>query len=352
MATSGHSSSSYSNFRDPLGLLVRMLKSGNKTAYFTLFREGVALVLKPIDYLLSGFEKRRIQKKVKSDLPVILIVGGSRSGTTLLYQTLVHYLPVSYFNNLNLSFPKSPITSGLLFNRFLKKKDHGFKNFFGSVSGLGGPNDGFHIWNRWFGQDRYAIKDKLSDEVLFDLSNFLNSWNAAFQKPLLNKNNRNSLAIRHFEKAMPEKMIYIFIRRNPVYVVQSLIESRLRIQGDKKAAWGIGAKDTIDGAANNTDPYSYIDDICDQVYQVEQKINTLLEEIPSERKFYLSYESLCENPKQQIERISSLIFDQKRIDRNIDHIKPFKNTNIQRLPDEEFNRIKKSINSLYGTVKL
>ena len=39
----------YSNFKDPIGLLKRMLFSGNKTAYSVLFREALIKILVPIE---------------------------------------------------------------------------------------------------------------------------------------------------------------------------------------------------------------------------------------------------------------------------------------------------------------
>ena len=108
-----------------------MLKSGNRAAYFTLIREGMGVALRPLDWLFSFSEKRRLQRCKKSDLPLILILGGSRSGTTLLYQTLAQYLPVSYFNNLSVSFGKSPITAGKRFNWLLRRQKGNFNNYYG-----------------------------------------------------------------------------------------------------------------------------------------------------------------------------------------------------------------------------
>ena len=145
----------YSNFRDPVGLLRRMLVSGDRAAYFTLFREALGVAMKPVDSLLARSEARLVAVDPgPSALPVLLVLGGSRSGTTLLYQTLTRFLPVSYFNNLGACFPKSPVTAATRFNQFLPRQRADFRNYYGSVAGLAGPNDGFHIWNRWLGADR------------------------------------------------------------------------------------------------------------------------------------------------------------------------------------------------------
>ena len=75
-----------------------MLFSGDRVARFVLFREFFNLASKPIDWLLQPFEKRLLKQTANDTAPKIFVVGGSRSGTTIVYQTLAHYLPVSYFS--------------------------------------------------------------------------------------------------------------------------------------------------------------------------------------------------------------------------------------------------------------
>ena len=330
------------NFRDPVGLLMRMLKSRDRVAYSIIFREGLSLALKPLDFLLAPFEKRLLKKKRASGLPIILILGGSRNGTTLLYQTLSQYLPVSTFTNLSASFGRSPIVSGLLFSRFIKPKRNDFRNYFGSVSGLGGPNDGFHIWNRWFGEDRNHVPETFSDETLEDLRSFIMSWNHAFNKPLLNKNNRNSLCIPAFEAALPDKVLYVHIKRNPVYVVQSLIRSREIVQGDRRRAWGLGSDDADAGE----DELGYIDAICRQVLQVEKRIEKATSQIDPNRLAVVHYEEFCNDPAWVIRKTHNMAFDKPYDEGQLKGLEPFRHTNVQRLPDKEFHRIQTSIANL------
>ena len=333
----------YSNFKDPIGLAIRMIKSGDRTAYFTLFREVLSIFLTPVDFLLSKRENALLERKQKSELPIILVLGGSRSGTTLFYQTLAQYLSVSYFNNLSASFPKAPIISSLYFGRFLKKPKGNFKNYYGSVSGLNGPNDGFHIWNRWFGEDRNHVPESLSPKVLEDMGHFLNLWNVTFNKPLLNKNNRNSLCIKHFEEAYPGKVYYLHISRDPLYVIQSLIQSREMIQGDKTLAWGLGSEDAASEGSDKNE-YKYIDDIARQVYQVENQITSdLADLVPEARRYKISYSDFCDTPANVLQDIHRLIFNNELEDESIVGLKPFKNTNRKKLPDEEFEQIKKTV---------
>src|SRR5680860_340245 len=155
---------SYGNFKDPLGLVKRMVTSGNRAAHFTLLREAIGILVKPLDWAMVLWENRCLKQAPKSEFPILLILGASRSGTTLLYQVLTRYLQVSYFSNLSASFPLSPITATKTFAHLFKKPSGEFKNYFGSVSGFNGPNDGFPIWNRWLGTDRNDIPSQLSSK--------------------------------------------------------------------------------------------------------------------------------------------------------------------------------------------
>ncbi|MCA9051662.1 MAG: hypothetical protein KDA89_23150, partial [Planctomycetaceae bacterium] len=63
-----------SNFKDPVGLLLRMLRSGNRAAYGALFREAFRIGVRPIDALLKKPEQRRREQSSPSDHPVLLII--------------------------------------------------------------------------------------------------------------------------------------------------------------------------------------------------------------------------------------------------------------------------------------
>ncbi|MDX1907260.1 MAG: sulfotransferase [Bacteroidia bacterium] len=334
---------SYANFKDPIGLLRRMLKSGNSAAYFTILREGLGVAAKPVDALLAGREKRYIEQAPAAEVPMIFILGGSRSGTTVLYQTLAQYLPVSYFNNLSAPFPRSVITAARLFNRFIRKTKGNFKNYYGSVAGFGGPNDGFHVWNRWLGEDRNAVPEHISEADTRDMQQFFYAWWQAFKKPFLNKNNRNSLCVPLFWNTFPNSY-FIEIRRNPVYVIQSLIQSREAVQGSKYVAWGLGSQDSDP----DRDPLGYVDDIARQVYQVEQELEAARACVPDERYINISYQDFCQDPESVVQAVSMRVWGHPVPTDQLTGLKPLNATDKQRLGDEEFQRIQQTVAALYG----
>ncbi|WP_289038552.1 sulfotransferase [uncultured Zobellia sp.] len=331
----------FSNFKDPIGLLKRMLLSGNKTAYSILFREFFTKLVVPIDFLLRNSEKRKLKKSNESSLPIIMVLGGSRSGTTLLYQTLERYLPVSYISNFIASFVNSPISAYKLFRRLIPKSVKGYQNYFGSVQGFGGPNDAFFLWNRWLGEDRNHAPEEISEESKMAMKNFFNTWLNTTKKPFLNKNNRNSLCVPMFDKIFPN-IFFVEIYRNPIFVAQSIILSRRTVQGSDKIGWGLLSKDS----ENNNDPLAYIDDICHQVFEVNRILDKNRAKIDPKNYFRVSYEDFCDNPSAIIKLVGAQALGQTVDETDLAGLKFSKASNGQRLTDEEFNRIKNCLKDL------
>lgn len=338
---------SYSNFKDPFGLFKRMLLSKNTTAYFILFRELLSKFLIPVDFIIQGLEKKLLKKsRIDSDEPIILILGGSRSGTTLLYQTLAQCLPVSYVNNFIALFNRSPLAALKLFNRFIPNSKKNYKSYYGSVAGLDGPNDAFPIWNRWLGEDRNRIAKDLSLQKKSEMKNFFNTWLKISKKPFINKNNRNSLCAPILNSVF-ENIFFVEIYRNPIFVAQSLILSRRSVQGSDKIGWGLLSEDSEE----SEDPFSYIDDICHQVYQVNCILAEGRKKIDSKKYIRVSYENFCENPADLIRKVGLEALNHTVDLTTLEQLKFSTASNEQRLSDNEFNRIRSCFENLEKKIK-
>lgn len=339
---------SYSNFKDPIGLLKRMLLSRNKIAYSVLMRELLAKLLVPIDFLLQGAEKKKLKTpREDSKLPIILVLGGSRSGTTLMYQTLNQYLPVSYFSNFIASFHRSPLSAYKLFNRFIPKPKKSFASFYGSVAGMGGPNDAFPIWNRWLGEDRNHVPEEISPQSKMDMKRFFNTWLDVTKKPFLNKNNRNSLCAPMFDEIF-DAIFFVEIYRDPIFVAQSLVLSRRAVQGSDKVGWGLLSTD----AEEKDDPLAYIDDICDQVYRVNEILAENRKKIDPERYIRVSFEEFCENPGAFVQLVGLKALNLQLASKDLVDLRFSTASNGQRLNDGEFDRIRQRFEKLQAKDKL
>ena len=290
------------NFKNPVGLLFRMLMSGQRAAYSTLVHEAMRLMSRPLNRLLAGHERRLRQTAVVDDRPVILVVGAPRSGTTLVYQTLARYMDVTYFSNLTSLFPDAPLAGTKIFRWLPRRKTADFRNFYGQTAGLSGPNDGFSVWNQWLGDDRYVPRTDLTADEQHSMRRFFSVWCAVFGRPFLNKNNRNAGCLELLSRAIPQSSIVV-VRRNPLLVAQSLIHARQQVQGNKSVGWGLHSH----SSDMTADPLAYVDDVCDQVLRIETELDEQLKHVPQNRIVEFTYEGFCEAPDSTLRWIASRI---------------------------------------------
>ncbi|APZ95752.1 sulfotransferase family protein [Fuerstiella marisgermanici] len=324
-----------SNFQDPVGLLFRMLKSGNRAAYGALFREGLRLGAIPFDAVLSRFERRHVAKNVEAKHPQVLIVGAPRSGTTLVYQALAFYLDVSSPSNLSGLFPRSPLTASRVQNALPSLRRPDFRNYYGQTTHLRGPNDAFHIWDRWLGEDRYEPAQSLTPETVADMQAFFAAWSHDFDKPFLNKNNRNTSCISLLAEHLPNAK-FVVVRRNPLYVANSLIRARSQVQGDKSVGWGLQSASSDSSA----DPLAYVDDVCRQITSIDENIERQLSSVCDDRVVHVTYEDFCEHPQQAIRRIAnSLDGVGLNAKAKLDELPPFQTSQQLTLTSEEQDRV-------------
>jgi hypothetical protein len=326
----------HAHFTDPFGLLVRILRSGDRVARAALVREVSTVALSPLDRWLEIAEARRMRSAPSSMLPLVLIVGSSRAGTTFVYQALARYLPLTYFTNLSALFPRAPLTASRLFLRRTGTERATFQNYYGNTAGLDGPNDGFHIWNRWLGTERYRAPQTLAEDAIASMRQFFAAWTQAFGRPLLNKNNRNADCVALLGHVLPEAF-FVVVRRNPVDLAQSLLIARQHVQGDKRRKWGLLSLDQQDAG----DPLGYVDSVCQQIMEIDRKLGADCQTLPASRFIDVQFERFCDNPADVIAEISNRIggapVDTTLVRRELDPA--VRSTNQCRVSPEEFERI-------------
>lgn len=282
------------NFRDPVGLAKRMLFSGNRAAHWAIGREALRPLMMPADVLLRFHEQRRLANCGELTKPVVLIVGPPRGGTTVLYQLLANCLDATWFPNVSEMFPRSPITASRLL-AWKRNKSRKLRSFYGQTAGFSAPNDGFHIWNRWLGKDRY--EPDLLPGAETRMLQFLAAWTNTFNKPLINKNNRNTLCLPVLDQTIPTAH-FVVLQREPSDIARSLIRAREFVQGDKHGPWGLASQ-----ADHAEDPLGYVDDVCEQIENINLRLADGTAAIEASRLSRFTYEELCADPQQVIETI-------------------------------------------------
>jgi hypothetical protein len=328
----------YSNFQDPWGLVRRMLTSRQRGARAALMRAALRYAAIPFDIALRPFERRRLSSADVMPHPIVLIVGGSRTGTTLLCQTLTRHLPVTYTSNIVEVFPRSPITASRLF-RFLtlrrQRANVSYQSYFGNTRGLGAPNDGFDIWNRWLGIDRYRSKQSLSSRESTELREFFEAWTTTFGQPMVNKNNRNCGVISLLARVLPQAH-FVIVRRDPLYVAQSLLIARKCIQGDESIGWGFASQPKTEYP---------IEAVCRQVAEVEKTLKRQQDDLDPSRITHVQYETFCADPVATVVRLGHHLGLEQLY---LDDLVPFETTNHRRLCDTDFSSLEREVRRQFG----
>ena len=298
----------YTNFSDPFGLVGRILREREPAGLQALARAGAGYPVALLDRYLVREEESLLSAAQPSHHPVVLIVGAPRSGTTLLHQLLVSHTDTSFFTNRNALFSRAPLAAARRFDRFPGSAP--LSSYYGLSAGNDAPNDAFHIWNRWLGQDRYQPRPNGSAAPA---ARFFDAWRTVHDKPLVSKNNRNTAAMDWLAASIPG-VRFVALRRDPLFVAQSLIEARRQVQGSDERKWGLAS---VDGQ----DP---VDDVTAQVMAV----GDMLDASPP-GTIDVQYEKLISDPANTLDYVAGEV---GLVPRRLEDVPELNTGNVERLP--------------------
>jgi hypothetical protein len=163
------------------------------------------------------------------------------------------------------------------------------------------------------------------------MRSFFAAWEAAFGGPFVNKNNRNTAAVRLLATQLPTAR-FILIRRDPLFIAQSLLEARETVQGDRAIGWGL--------AAGQSDSADDIADVADQVLRIEKLIEDQLATVDPARILEVGYHDLCVDPAGVVGRVAEWL---GLAPQRLDTLEPFESTDRPRLNLEDFGRLQEEI---------
>ncbi len=282
-------------FHDPLGLARRLIRSKDPAALFALRAAAIGPALMPFDLLLSPLERVRYRKAPLPRLPIIIVCGCARSGTTVAAQLLVHRLPLSYLTNLASVFPRAPLTAEAALGRMLSRAEPGLHSFYGRTSGWSGPNDGLQVWDRWLGSDRGRVPVALTADARAALAAFFGAREQQTGLAALAKVNALNASAHLVAQALPTAR-FICIQRHPVELAVSLLKARLEIHGRPDIPYGIMPLELSRG----DDP---VEDVCRQVVFHEEVARQQLERLGPERFQIERLDEICRRPDAFVERV-------------------------------------------------
>ena len=257
-----------------------------------------------------------------SDYPApIFIVGAPRTGSTLLFQTMLRQFKAAHISNLMALAPSQMIKIAIICKRMGYLYTRGVKeSTFGYVPGIQSPNEAGLIAETWFGRS-------LSETDTSRVRRTFNALSEIFYGPVVMKNMINSLRLKFVRSVLPECR-FIYLKRNPLYTAQSIILVRRKFLGDDALWWSTkppGYETTLDH-----DPcYQVIW----QVVSIEKIIEDALKAVP-ELIYVIDYDEFRQNPADTIDALATKFSIELRPDGLTDYVFIRSGNNIRLEADE------------------
>ncbi len=326
-----------SHFHDPVGLAVRLFRTKDPAALFAMQSALLGLVAAPLDMLLQAEEQRRYRRASPPRLPLVIVCGAPRTGTTLVQQVLIDQLPLAFINNLTAIFPRSPLTANRIFRPRPHAQGVGYHSYYGRTAGFSGPNDGLHLWDRWLGQDRTRIRSSLTTTERGAMQRFFGAMEQLYAKPIVAKNNSLNTCARLIADVL-ERAHFICMVRDPVYLAQAQLRARLDIHGADDIPYGLTGEPGPPHESGNV-----VEDVCRQVLFHQRVAAEQQRQLGEDRFWIVAYEDFCQNPSALVDRVATRVLG---LPQSATRLPPFTVSNTIRLDPERFRQIADTLSRL------
>lgn len=273
-----------------------------KIGWLAVIWSIIAKLLSPILWLL---EKACLSKKckIKDWQQPIFIVGAPRSGSTILYQYLTHYLDFLYPDNLACHFHQHFFSGFWLSHLFYKNRPHhSFSSQHGRTyhEGMHAPGEAAGYWYRWFPRDRDFVEaDELSSDTQQKLRQSIFQISAYCQKPIVFKNLNNGQRLRALQQIFPKARI-ILIKRNALDNATSILKARKKDGILAHHWWSVRPKNFEELLLKEEEEM-----VKSQIYLIEKEILESLLLFPKNQVLTVEYEDFCHHPQKLLEQVKS-----------------------------------------------
>lgn len=226
--------------------------------------------------------------------PILFICGAPRSGTTLVYQCLVHGGQLGYISNLIARFVGNPELGIRLAQALELSSKFDAMSTFGQTSTLSGPHEFGRGWNKILN-----IKSLVQPEGSVELDQWaaekIRRISAAWERPVVFKSFGYLWFIEEIAKQLPSSL-WLHISRSPVdnaRSLKSLYDNR--IESGIECVWhsAVCRRTVENGASLDLEARCL-----KQVEDLNGYITQQFSGIPSERKYSIKMEDFVANPSR------------------------------------------------------
>lgn len=254
---------------------------------------------------LKPLEEEIIKNYSQPEGPVFFIVGAPRSGTTVLLQTILNHFELGYINNLIAKYWEAPVIGAAFFRTLSNSKPAlSYYSDGGFTSEILGPHEFGYFWKRFFhyGETHQLSREQQKQINVETLNREIAGLEKVLGKPLIFKNPAAlSLQIEFLGNQIPNSY-FIYIKRDPFYIAQSLYLKRIEKFNDPEIWYSV--KPAMYPKLIKESPSCQI---AGQVYYTIEKIEKDLTNLSTSRFTTISYEAFCEKPGQSLDSCRELV---------------------------------------------
>jgi hypothetical protein len=186
-----------------------------------------------------------------------------------------------------------------------------FESRYGNTraSGLHAPSECGAYWYRWLPKDRHFIdyedfNEKIADEIRDELSAIINRFSA----PLVIKNLNAGQRLRLLKQCFPMAK-FIYIKRDPVFVAQSILEAKRNLNLRDNDFWSIKPPNYRELLHLNA-----YEQIVKQIFYLQKQIEEDLKLFPPENILLVNYGDLATKLDSILVESQNFIGARKRVD--------------------------------------
>ena len=237
--------------------------------------------------------------------PIVLIVGCARTGSSLLLQLLAKSGAFAVPSNFLSRFYSAPVLGAwlqrMLFDPTydfrgelrLRADEDSYYSQLGKTTGALSPHDFFHFWRRWFNyEDGSAPTLETAHDVAFhEIQAELQGVTGVFGLPLIVKAQVLNWILPLATERLRDSFV-VFLRREPLFTAQSLLEARMSYFGSYEPWYSLMPPefDTLSTLAPEAQ-------VAGQVLSTERAVVAGLRHIDPTRVIELTYEELTSSPE-------------------------------------------------------
>jgi hypothetical protein len=171
--------------------------------------------------------------------------------------------------------------------------DFNFNSDNGKTKGALAPNEFWYFWRRFlpFNELDYMPPEELREKA--NLAGFRDELNALanfLEKPFAMKGMIMNQSIHELAEQF-DKALFIHIRRDPIFNIQSALEARKRQYGDINTWYSFKIKEYPE--LKNLDP---LESVAGQIAAINRSVEQGIAALPDSQKLSVKYEDFCRRP--------------------------------------------------------